>query len=229
MKKSHRLIIAIIIALVAATVGYWFMQTRNSARDVVPSASEAAVPEASVPAGTATIGESTIRHSPGGRTAWKVKLDNIQLQTGGSSVAAKNVREALIYNNKGKPMVRVTANTMSGNTRTRDLEVNGNVRIVSPEGTVFDTQIIRWIQDQEKIVCPETVIMRTKDAAVTARSAEFYVAQDLVKSVDKVQMTVGNNSITGIGLTYNIKSEDFSLKTVQGVLNPASVRENLRR
>ncbi len=228
MKKSTRLVIAIITALIAGGLGYWLVQTRSS----VPDASTSPGPEASTasgPAGTATIGESTIRHSPGGRLAWKVKLDNIRLQSGGASVAAQGVREALIYDGKGKPLVRMTANTMSGNTRTRDLEVKGNVRVVSPEGAVFDTQVVRWVQAQKKIVCPETVTMRNKDTAVTALSAEFHVAQDLVKTTSKVQMTVGNNSVTGQGLTYNIKTEDFTLSSVQGVLNPETIRGNLRR
>ena len=226
MSKHLRLSLAVALALLAAVVGYWLtgQYVGEGSRD---ANGQAIAPPTSP--GAAVISETTVRHSPGGRTAWQVKLDKIELRSGGGSVAAQGVREALIYDKSGKPMVRLTADRVTGNTRSRDLEVTGNVRAVSPEGAVFDTSTIKWVQDEQKLVCPRQVTMRNKDTVIRANSCEFYVAQNLVKSAAKVQMTVGNNTLIGKGLTYNVKSEDFSLQRVQAIFHPETVRETLGR
>jgi len=226
VSKHLRLSLAVALALLAAVVGYW-LTARYVGEGSRDASGQAAAPATSP--GAAVISDSTLRHSPGGRTAWQVKLDKIELRSGGGSVAAQGVREALIYDKSGKPMVRLTADRVTGNTRSRDLEVTGKVRAVSPEGAVFDTGIIKWVQDEQKLVCPGPVTMRNKDTVIRANSCDFYVAQNLVKSAAKVQMSVANNTLIGRGLTYDVKSDDFSLQRVQGIFNPETVRETLGR
>jgi len=226
VSRHLRLSLAIALVLLAAFLGYYLTRShtgRNVREATQPPAAEKASP------GATAIGESTIRHSPGGRTAWQVKLDDLQLESGGGSVAAKRVREALIYNESGKPMVRLTAQRVSGNTRSRNLEVAGSVRAVSPEGAVFDSELVRWVQDQQKLVCPGRVTMRNKDTVIGANSCDFFVTQDLVKCPTKVQMVVGNNTLVGFGLNYNIKSEDFSLQRVQAIFSPEAARKAIGR
>ncbi len=225
MSKHLRLSVAVGLALLAAVVGYW-LTVRYVGESPQKASEEAAA--AGAP-GAAVISETTVRHSPGGRTAWQVKLDQIQMQSGGGSVAAQGVSEALIYDKTGKPMVRLTADRVTGNTSSRDLEVSGNVRAVSPEGAVFDTGTVKWVQKDQKLVCPTQVTMRNQDTVVRANSCDFYVAQDLVKSAAKVQMSVGNNTLIGKGLTYNVKSEDFRMQQVQAIFNPETVGETLGR
>lgn len=207
-------------------MGYW-LTGRYAGRQVSDEGAQESAPVADP--GAAIISESTIRHSPGGRTAWQVRIDQIQLQSGAASVAAQGVREALIYDPAGKPMIRMTADKVSGNTRSRDLEVTGNVRAVSPDGAVFDTNTMKWVQNDQKLVCPGLVTMRNQETVVRANACEFYLTQDLVKAAGKVQMTVGNNTLIGTGLTYNTKTEDFTLNRVQGTFNPETVRESLAR
>lgn len=229
MNRTVRLAIAIAIALAAAVAAY-LLVSRYVKRERQPVvATEREEDRGSAP-GAATIGESTVTYSPGGRTAWKVKLDQIKLQSGGQSIAAKGLREALVYNASGKPLVRLTAQRIDGNTRTRDLQVSGSVRAVTPEGAVLDTETVKWVAAEEKLQSPVQVTMRSKDTVFTAASCDFYVGQNLVKCPGQVTMKVGNNTLIGKGLTYNMKTEDFSmLGGVQAIFNPDTVREALSR
>jgi LPS export ABC transporter protein LptC len=226
VSKQLGLGIALVLALLAGGLGYWL--TANRGRDDGQEASSQVAGETTSP-GQAMIEETTIKHSPGGRTAWRVLLEGVTLKSGGGSIAAQAVREAVIYDNTGKPMVRVTAQSISGNTKKRDLQVEGNVRAVSPEGAVFDTSIVKWVQDEQKLVCPSTVTMRDRDTVVRANSIDFYVNQDLVTSSSKVQMSVANNTLVGDNLRYNVKTQDFSLKAVQAVFDAEKAREELSR
>ncbi len=223
MSKRIRLSLAIVLALVAAVVGYWLTHRFANSAPIEEAASPPDDP------GVAVINESTIRHSPGGRTAWQVRIDQMRLESGATSVAAQGVREALIYDPSGKPMIRMTADKVSGNTRSRDLEVTGNVRAVSPDGAVFDTNTIKWVQTDQKLACPGLVTMRNQDTVVRANACDFYVSQDLVKAAGKVQMTVGSNTLLGTGLTYNTKTQDFALGRVQAIFNLETVRDSLAR
>ena len=226
VSKQLGLGIALVLALLAGVLGYWLTANRggeDGQEEVSQVAGETASP------GQAMIEETTVKHSPGGRTAWRVTLEGVTLRSGGGSIAAQAVREAVIYDNTGKPMVRVTAQSINGNTQKRDLQVEGNVRAVSPEGAVFDTSIVKWVEDEQKLVCPSSVTMRDRDTVVRANSIDFHVNQDLVKSASKVQMTVGSNTLVGTNLIYNVKTQDFSLKAVQAVFDAEKVREELNR
>ncbi len=226
MSKQVGLGIALVLALLAGVLGYRLTANRGG-EDTQEEASQIAG-EKALP-GQAMIEETTVKHSPGGRTAWRVILEGVTLRSGGGSIAAQAVREAVIYDNTGKPMVRVTAQSISGNTKKRDLQVEGKVRAVSPEGAVFDTSIVKWVEDEQKLVCPSTVTMRDRDTVVRANSIDFHVNQDLVTSSSKVQMTVGNNTLVGKNLRYNVKTQDFSLKAVQAVFDTEKAREELSR
>ena len=229
MNRTVRLVIAVGIALAAAAASY-LLVARYLGRDQQQSAGTQPGDDRVSSPGAATIGDSTVTYSPGGRTAWKVKLDQIKLQSGGQSIAATGLREAIIYNESGKPLVRLTAQRIDGNTRTKDLQVSGSVRAVTPEGAVLDTETVKWVAAEEKLQSPGQMTMRAKDTVFTAASCDFYVGQNLVKCPGKVTMQVGNNTLIGKGLTYNMKTEDFSVVGgVQAIFNPDTVRESLSR
>ena len=229
MNKTWRLVIAGCIAIAAAAAAY-LLVSRYVHREPGQVAVTPTGDDRDAAPGTAVIGEATVTHSPGGRPAWKVKLDQIKLQSGGQSVAAEGVREALIYGESGKPMVRLTAQRIDGNTNTRDLQVSGTVRAVTPEGAVLDTETVKWVAAEEKLQAPGQMTMRSRDTVFTATSCDFFVAQNVVKCPGRVTMKVGNNTLIGRGLTYNMKTEDFSMVGgVQAIFNPETVRDALSR
>ncbi|MFP3904322.1 MAG: LPS export ABC transporter periplasmic protein LptC [Armatimonadota bacterium] len=226
MKKYLGLTIAIIIVILGGTLGYLFSVRYTAPDEAQSPATSEAEPSSQ---GAAVIRESTIRHTEKGRMAWKVKLENLTLESGAGAVAAEEVREALIYDESGKPVMRLTAKQVSGNTRSRNLELSGDVRAVSAEGAVFDSQLVNWRQGDMKLVSPGPVTMTSKNTIVHAQSCEFFVDDNIVKSESKIHMTIGKSSFTGTKLTYDVKSENFQLTGVQGLFYPEELKEEIER
>lgn len=225
MNKRLGLIIAIALALIGGTLGY-LVAVRYTSEDRQPAAEALRAPSSP---GAAVIQESTIKHSDKGRMAWKVKLENLTLESGAGAVAAEQVKEALVYDESGRPVIRMTARRVAGNTRSRNLQLTGDVRAVSPEGAVFDTQAVDWRQDQMKLVAPGPVTMKSHNTVVHAGSCEFFVEQNIVKSKAKVRMNIGRSTFTGTNLTYNVETDDFQLTGVQGLFHPEELREEVQR
>lgn len=161
--------------------------------------------------------------------AWKVKLENLQLESGAGAVAAEEVKEAILYDKSGRPVIRLTAREVSGNTRSRNLQLSGNVRAVSPEGAIFNSEQITWQQGEMKLISPGPVTMRSQNTVIHARSCEFFVEDNIVRSQSKVNMTIGRSSFTGTELKYSVETDDFRLRGVSGMFYPEELREEVQR
>ncbi|MEI6504191.1 MAG: LPS export ABC transporter periplasmic protein LptC [Armatimonadota bacterium] len=194
-------------------------QTSNAA-GVVPSA----------PAGPARpreevlIKRPSLKHTEGGRLAWQVRLKELRVAAGGQAVAAAGMREALIYDKTGVPVIRLAAQRARGNTSDRNLEVSGDVRAVSQKGALINTEQIRWLEQERRLYCPGKVTMRSANAAVTTTGLSYFVDADIVRCPNPVRLYSGANKLIGRELVYNIKTQAFEMKNVQAVFNPDTVR-----
>jgi LPS export ABC transporter protein LptC len=227
----YRLPIAIaIIILLGAGLGYWATLWWNYLHR--PAVQQAGA----LPAVTATqppqqpreeivVRSPTLKHTEGGRLAWQVQLNELKITTGGQAVAAAGMREALIYDQNGAPIIRLTARTARGNTADRNLEVTGDVRAVSQRGALITTEQIRWLEKERRLYCPQKVVFRSSKAAVTAVGLSYYVDQDLIKAPGVVRMYSGANKLVGRELVYNVKTQDFEMRNVQAVFIPEQARQ----
>lgn len=215
-------------AVAFLAVSWWLYfqqrpQTSNPA-GVVPSA--AAGPAAARPREEVILKRPSLKHTEGGRLAWQVRLKELRVAAGGQAIAAAGMREALIYDKTGAPVIRLVAHKARGNTSDRNLEVSGDVRAVSQKGALINTELIRWLEQERRLYCPGKVTMRSANAAVTTTGLSFYVDADLVKCPNPVRMYSGTNKLIGRQLVYNIKTQAFEMKNVQAVFNPDTVRRS---
>jgi len=176
------------------------------------------------PRTAAQIHQPVITHVEQGQMAWRLQLREVKIGSGGQTLTALGVREGLIYGAEGKPVVRVTADRVAGDTATRDFEVTGNVGVVTSDGAIFSTDKVRWLQEEEKLECPGAVTMRDKQATVSTTGLEFYVSQNLVKCPNFINMMNGDNRLVGRNLRYDVKSADFEMEKVQAVFNVEEAR-----
>ena len=200
---------------------YW--HSRTAATLPAPPPAVAAVPIA--PREEVVIQSPSLKHTEGGRLAWQVQLTQLKIAAGGQAMAAAGMREALIYDKNGAPILRLTAQTARGNTSDRNLEVVGDVRAVSQRGVLITTEQIRWLEKERRLDCPQKVVFRGKNAAVTTTGLSYYVDQNLVKAPGIVRMYSGPNKLVGKQLVYNVTTEAFDMTNVQAVFNPQQVRQ----
>lgn len=204
-------------------VGWW--QYLRAPRPVaVVAGAQAAAPGGGRPREEVIITRPTLKHTEHGRLAWQVRLKELKVAAGGQAIAAAGMREALIYDKSGAPVIRLAARVARGNTSDRNLEVSGDVRAVSQKGALLTTEQVRWLERERKLYCPGKVVMRLKDAAITTTGLTYFVDADIVKCPNPFRFYSGVNKLIGRQLVYNIKTQSYEMKDVQAVFNPQAAR-----
>ncbi len=169
-----------------------------------------------------------IKHTEEGKLSWQLRLKKIHISAGGQNIAAQGVQEALIYGAEGKPIVRVSAQQVVGNTAQRDFEVAGDVRVVSYRGALITTDKVQWSQGEQEIICPGEVTLSSRDAIIVTTGLNYYVNQDLVDCPNQVTMWAGDNKVVGQRLQFNVETGDFTIQSVQMIFNAEEAKQKLR-
>lgn len=218
-------LLALTIACTAAFLGVSWWQYLRSPSAATTGAAALSAPVAGPPREEVIIKRPSLKHTEGGRLAWQVRLKELRVDAGGQAIAAAGMREALIYDKSGVPVIRLAAQQARGNTADRNLEVSGDVRAVSQKGALITTDQVRWLEQERKLYCPGKVVLRSKNAAVTTTGLTYFVDADLIKCPNPVRMYSGVNKLIGRDLVYNIQTQAFDMKNVQAVFNPDEARK----
>ena len=176
-----------------------------------------------------SIERPVLKHSEGEKLAWQIRLKQIQITQGQGAVSAEGIQEALIYGASGAPLVRVTAQKVVGTTGGSNFEVTGKVTVVSYQGLVVSTDAASWNQASGKIVCPNTVTARAKDALFSTTGMTYDLNAGLITAANQVNLYSGQNKLLGKGLNYHVGNGDFSLDSVQMIFNAEEAREILSK
>ena len=174
------------------------------------------------------IKNPTLRHTENGKLAWQLRLQQIALTRGGTTVGAIGVKEGLIYDAGGKPVVRVTAKTVKGDTLSKNFQLDGDVHVVSDQGAVITTEQVTWNQGEQKLNCPGPVTVKTKDAVITSSGVDYAVNENVITTPNQVKMYAGKNRVLGTGLRYDVKTTSFTLQSVQMVLDSQEAKRKLK-
>lgn len=176
------------------------------------------------------IEDFTLQHSERGRPAWKVRLSNLAVETGGKAISATRLKEGLIYGRDGKPAVRVTAEHVNYDTVSYDFDMKGRVRVVSPKGAIITTDKIHWDNRSRMLTTPGRVVLRTKDrVTVTTAGMKFDTDTQTVYAPNQVRMDTGRSDCIGKNLKYPLDTGAFTLDDVQMVVDVAEAQERTGR
>lgn len=173
--------------------------------------------------------EAESKHVEHGKVAWRVILDEVALETGGSAVKVQGLREGIIYDQTGQPALRVTAKQIRGDTTRKNFEVMGQVTVSSPKGLVITTERVKWINDEQRLTCPGQVTMRGKSIVVTTSQLDYNLREEKVHCPNRVRMYSGNNRLVGQSLKYDVKTGITDIiGGVQMVINPEEAKKILK-
>jgi len=175
-----------------------------------------------------TVQRPVLKHMEKGRLAWQAQLRELHVAAGGQMIEAKGLEEAIIYGKAGEPLVRLTADKITGHTGHRDFEVSGNVRVVSYRAAIITTDKLSWNQEQQLLSCPDDVDVKNEQAIIMTSGLDYFVAQDLVKCPGPVTMYAGDNTVVGGNLEYNVATGNFRLEKIQMVFHAEEAKEKLK-
>ena len=166
-----------------------------------------------------SIERPVIKHTEGDKLAWQIRLKEIQITHGTGLLSAQGIQEALIYNSSGAPMVRVTAEKVTGVAGGSDFSVTGKVTVVSYQGVVLSTDTVQWKQALGKILAPGQVTARTRDAMFNTTGLTYDLNQRSIAAPGTVSLYSGQNKLVGKALDYNVSTGDFKLDGTQIIFN----------
>jgi lipopolysaccharide assembly outer membrane protein LptD (OstA) len=166
-----------------------------------------------------SIARPVIKHTEGDKLAWQIRLKEIQITHGTGLLSAQGIQEALIYNSSGAPMVRVTAEKVTGVAGGSDFSVTGKVNVVSYQGVVLNTDTVQWKQSQGKILAPGQVTARSREAMFSTTDLTYDLNQSTIAAPGTVSLYSGQNKIVGKTLTYNVSTGNFGIDSVQMIFN----------
>jgi lipopolysaccharide assembly outer membrane protein LptD (OstA) len=220
MSMRRRKLIGLLLAALALAGGV--LIAVNFRRGAPPAAT------APTPGGPLVeIQRPVLKHSEGEQLAWQIRLKQIQITSGQGRISAEGIQEALIYGASGAPLVRVTAQKVTGTTGGRDFAVTGHVTVVSYQGVVVSTDTVSWNQASGKIVCPGEVSARSKDALFSTTGLTYDINAAQITAPNQVNLYSGQNKILGKGLNYNLNSGDFSLTSIQMIFDAEEAKQLL--
>lgn len=170
-----------------------------------------------------------LKHSEGGRVAWRVLLDEANILSGASLVEGSKLREGIIYDRQGVPVIRVTADRVQADATRRNFTLLGHVSVTSPRGILITTQQVQWFNDEQRLHCPTAVTLKAHKLAVTTSTLDYLVEAKLVRCPAAVRLYSGNNRVSGKSLTYNTETGIVDVVGgVQMVVNPSEARQLLK-
>jgi len=175
-----------------------------------------------------TVKRPVLKHMEKGQLAWQAQLRELHIAAGGQMIEAKGLEEAIIYGKAGEPLVRLTADKITGHTGHRDFEVSGNVRVVSYRAAIISTDKLSWNQEQQLLSCPDTVEVKNEQAIIMTSGLDYFVAQDLAKCPGQVTMYAGDSTVVGSNLEYNVATGNFRLEKIQMVFHAEEAKEKLK-
>jgi hypothetical protein len=219
LSRKTRLILGSVLAVVA--LGGALALTLRSRQGAQQAADQSTSPVVS-------LERPVVKHTEGGQLAWQIRLKQVDITHGSGLLAAEGIQEALIYGQNGAPLVRVTAEKVTGTAGGSDFQVTGKVTVVSYQGLVLNTDTVKWSQSAGKIVCPAQITARTREALFSTTGLTYDLNTSAVSAPGTVSLYSGQNKILGKSLTYNVKNGDFSVNNAQMVFEPQEAQRLLR-
>ena len=219
---SYRTLLGLAVLITAAASGFATVYNWRGRSQVTPA------PASPTQQPGITFRRLLLQHMEQGKPAWQAQLRELRMAHGSQTLQAQGLEEAIIYSQTGKPIVRVTADQISGHMGRRDFQLTGNVQVASYRAVFIITDKIGWIQDEQRIACPDQVTLHSKQVIITTTNLDYYVAQDLVKCPNEVRMYAGDNQVVGKNLEYNVKTGDFTLESIQMVFHAEEAKQKLR-
>lgn len=224
MRPTLRYALVALILVGSAGIAFWATRLHSRPPTTAPGSEQATVQSNA----EVVVNNPELVATQAGRPAWKVILDKVQLSSGGNTVAAQGLREGLVYDDAGKPIVRITARQVTADINRKDFEVTGQVTVTSPRGVVITTEKAQWLNAQQMVRCPGTVVTRAKNLVITTRGLDYSVQADTLMCPNQVRMYSGNNRLVGRSLKYDNKTGIADVVGVQIVVNPQEAKQILK-
>ena len=167
------------------------------------------------------------KHYQQGRLAWALQLGRVHLSTAANEATAFELKDGVIYDQKGVPGVRLSADRIKYDLTKRDFEMTGNVEVASVRGAVITTDKVLWTHTTGMLRAPGAVAVTSPDANVRAAGCDFNTRTEVIECPRDVTITTAKSTIGGRRLVYNLPKDTFELSGVTAAIDVEEARAKL--
>ncbi len=162
-------------------------------RAVGPAASAVELPDQEVD-------DFALTETDEGRPQWKLYAQHAATYSARNLTTANGIRVDF-FGDDGKRSSTLTSREGEINNRTRDMTARGNVVLETTEGTRLTTEVLRYLNQRQKIVVPDDQLVRVQRAGDVLTGYGFESDPDLshYEFRHRVQATVRTQSGGTIG------------------------------
>lgn len=182
MKKQTYLLIAAILFILVAGSYYFLKEDFNSPQP------QAAIDQPT----TMSYSGNTIIEEKDGKRLWELGAEKIDIDPKTKQAVIKNLK-GVFYQDDGGKMELVALEAVY-DTKTRDIVMQGHIKAVSDDGTVFIAQTARWAGDSQRIYGSGGVTMTKDDTVIMGDRIESDAGLQKVKVEGNARIRRGGSA-----------------------------------
>jgi len=138
---------------------------------------------------------SSLAEERNGKKVWELFAEKIEVDANKKQVALQNIKGSF-YDEKGGH-VEMIARTGLVDTETRNVTLEGGVRGVSSDGAVFLAQVVRWTNQDGRILGSGGIKLTKDDTVITGDNLESDAKMDKVKVLGNARAIKGGSANEG--------------------------------
>jgi LPS export ABC transporter protein LptC len=212
--------LAAVVVLVVAGRIFWAQRGRLLP-SAVPRAMRPGVTAPAAPEVPADLGlqfkDIKIVQRSGGQIEWELQAASVEVSKDERVTVLTGVRRAVLYR-AGKPQATLSADRVRLNAATKNLVAEGHVIIQGQEaapadqpGVLLRTTRARWMDQEQKLVCPDPVQMQLGGRVFQAPKLYLLVRERRIV-LPRVKVTGPEGTLTADHLTADPEAETLEVE-----------------
>ena len=179
-KKSNVVIIVLILAVIGAAAVVLFMESSTSSKKQLLNVLSDKVDLQVKNVLYTDVGASGVK--------WEIKADSAKYVKNENLVLFDRIRVKLVMSD-GRTLV-MTGNKGKSNTETKDMEVSGNVEIITEKGDRLTTNILKYSGSEQRIYTDSAVKLENSRMQVKGVGLSFSLEDKDVALLSKVKANI---------------------------------------
>jgi len=179
-KKSNVIIIILIIAIIGAAAVILFVESSKSSKDQLLN----------ILTDKVDLQVKNILYTDVGASGmkWEIKADSAKYVKNENLIFFDQIRVKLVMPD-GRTLI-MTGDKGKSNTETKDMEVSGNVEIISDKGDRLTTDILRYSGSEQRIYTDSAVKLENPRMQVKGVGLSFSLEDKDVALLSKVKANI---------------------------------------
>ena len=179
-RKSHVVIIILIVTIVSTAAVILYVQSSKSSKNQLLNILTDRVDLQVKNVHYTDVGASGLK--------WEIKADNAKYVKNENLVLFDRIRVKLVMSD-GTTLV-MTGDKGKSNTETKDMEVSGNVEIITEKGDRLTTDILKYSGSEQRIYTDAAVRMENPRMQVKGIGLSFSLEDKDVALLSKVKANI---------------------------------------